>query len=471
LAVDDRIVLGAIGAVWLGALAYTYGLGGEWPLVLGSGAALMVACLAVALGLSRTVAPRLLLPVFGMAMVALLIHAARGRAEAHFAVFAFLAVTVVYRDWRSVLAAAAAIAVHHVSFNWLQEQGWGPICFSQTGFGRVVEHATYVVLEAGVLVLLALRAHAQAAAAEELTELTRRLMGADGTIDLSQIHSAMRWDGARQVQHLLAQVEQVLSSVGEVAETVHHASSEVASANLDLSHRTEQTAGNLHVTAGSMAALTGTLRQSAEAARTASALAGTAADVAQRGGTVVGQVVQTMVEINASSKKIGDIIGVIDGIAFQTNILALNAAVEAARAGEQGRGFAVVATEVRNLAQRSAGAAREIKALIGQSVDRVEAGTRLVSDAGTTMDEIVASVHRVADMIGEMSAASDAQSAGVDQASGAVAGLEAMTQQNAAMVEEGAAAAASLREQAERLTDSLHRFKLVDPAVRHPLRV
>jgi methyl-accepting chemotaxis protein len=209
-----------------------------------------------------------------------------------------------------------------------------------------------------------------------------------------------------------------------------------------------------------MEQLTGTVKQSADSARQANQLAVSAAEVAQRGGTVVSQVVCTMDEINASSRKIADIIGTIDGIAFQTNILALNAAVEAARAGEQGRGFAVVAGEVRSLAQRSAEAAREIKALIGASVDKVDTGSRLVADAGATMTEIVASVQRVTDIIGEITAASAEQSDGIGQVNTAVTQLDQMTQQNAALVEQSAAAAESLKDQAGRLAQLVGRFRL-----------
>ncbi len=259
---------------------------------------------------------------------------------------------------------------------------------------------------------------------------------------------------------MIASLRQTVGQVRNATDSIGTASHEIASGNQDLSARTEQTASNLQQTAASMEELTGTVSQSAEAARTASQLAREAAEVARQGGSMVAQVVSTMQEIHHSSQKINDIIGTIDGIAFQTNILALNAAVEAARAGEQGRGFAVVAGEVRNLAQRSAEAAKEIKALIGASVDRVDAGTRLVGEAGSTMQEIVASVQRVTDIIGEISAATTEQSQGIGQVGTAVAQLDQMTQQNAALVEEMAAAASALNQQSRDLVAAVGVFRL-----------
>jgi len=282
--------------------------------------------------------------------------------------------------------------------------------------------------------------------------------------DLSQRPEVLRKDEFGDLMRALAgmgdKLSQVLSQVRQASDSIHTASAEIASGNIDLSQRTEQTAGNLQQTAGAIVQLSGTVRQSADSAHTANQLAQSAATVAQRGGSVVAQVISTMDEINTSSKRIADIIGTIDGIAFQTNILALNAAVEAARAGEQGRGFAVVAGEVRSLAQRSAEAAREIKTLIGNSVERVESGSRLVQDAGNTMGEIVSSVQRVTDIIGEISAASTEQSQGIGQVNNAVGTLDQMTQQNAALVEESAAAAESLKDQAQRLAEVVARFRL-----------
>jgi methyl-accepting chemotaxis protein len=267
-------------------------------------------------------------------------------------------------------------------------------------------------------------------------------------------------DLVRALGSMSAQLSRSMQAVLDSSQSIRTASAEIATGNLDLSARTEQTASNLQQTASSMEQLTGTVKQSADSARQANQLAGSAAEVAARGGVVVSQVVATMDEINASSKRIADIIGTIDGIAFQTNILALNAAVEAARAGEQGRGFAVVASEVRSLAQRSAEAAKEIKGLIGASVEKVEGGSRLVADAGRTMREIVSSVQRVSDIIGEITAAAAEQSEGIGQVNGSVTELDRMTQQNAALVEQSAAAAEGLNVQAVRLAQVVGTFKL-----------
>ena len=259
---------------------------------------------------------------------------------------------------------------------------------------------------------------------------------------------------------MIASLRNTVSQVRHTTESIATASGQIAAGNHDLSARTEQTASNLQQTAASMEELTGTVAQTAGSAAKANELASSASTAAAKGGQVVDQVVATMADINVSSKRIGDIIGVIDGIAFQTNILALNAAVEAARAGEQGRGFAVVATEVRSLAKRSADAAKEIKALIGASVERVESGSALVTQAGATMKDIVASVRHVSDIIGEITNAASEQSSGIGQVNGAVAQLDQMTQQNAALVEESAAAAESLKEQAKRLSEVVEVFRL-----------
>jgi len=285
---------------------------------------------------------------------------------------------------------------------------------------------------------------------------------ASGELD-AQVSVEGKDEVGELLQALKDMTDSLLKIVGEVrmsTETITVASQEIASGNADLSARTESQASSLEETASSMEELTTTVKQNADNARQANQLVVSASEHATKGGEVVGHVVETMGSIKESSRKISDIIGVIDGIAFQTNILALNAAVEAARAGEQGRGFAVVAAEVRNLAQRSANAAKEIKALIVDSVEKVDAGGKLVDEAGRTMEEIVTSVKHVADIMGEITAASQEQSSGIEEVNRAIAQMDEMTQQNAALVEEAAAAAESMQEQAAALAQAVAVFKL-----------
>ena len=285
-----------------------------------------------------------------------------------------------------------------------------------------------------------------------------------------QIHGGRRDELGQMLQALTNTVQSLRSVVGRVhhgVQTVTSASGEIAAGNQDLSQRTEQQASSLQQTAATMEEFSGSVRQSAEHARQADQLASTASQAARRGGEVVSQVVGTMADISASSRRIADIIGVIDGIAFQTNILALNAAVEAARAGEQGRGFAVVASEVRGLAKRSGDAAREIKALIDESVQRVERGAHQAGEAGTAMQSIVEQVKKVSDLIGEISSAAVQQSSGIGLVTEAVTQMDQVTQQNAALVEQAAAAAQSLNHQARELADAVAVFRLQAPATVH----
>jgi methyl-accepting chemotaxis protein len=295
----------------------------------------------------------------------------------------------------------------------------------------------------------------------------RRAIAAADQIANGDLSADIKTTGTDETGQLLRALGEMTVNlrtlVGEVASgahTVSDTSAQIAQGNLDLSQRTEEQASTLEETASSMEELTSTVTQNAHSARQASQLAIGASEVARKGGDVVGQVVSTMTGISASSKKIADIISVIDGIAFQTNILALNAAVEAARAGEQGRGFAVVAAEVRSLAQRSAAAAKEIKTLIGDSVDKVDAGTRLVDAAGKTMEEVVSSVTRVSELIAEIAAASQEQSSGIGQVNTAITQMDQVVQQNASLVEEATAATESMKEQAASLLQTVSRFKL-----------
>jgi methyl-accepting chemotaxis protein len=302
----------------------------------------------------------------------------------------------------------------------------------------------------------------------EAVEVAQRVaagdLGADPQVtsgdEIGQLQAALK--------HMNDQLRRMVREIRGGSDEIATASSQIAAGNHDLSSRTEQQAGALEETASSMEELNSTVTQTADNARQASQLAAAASIVAGRGGAVVAQVVETMASIDASSKKIADIIGVIDSIAFQTNILALNAAVEAARAGEQGRGFAVVASEVRNLAHRSAAAAKEIKELITDSVGKVDSGAQLVGEAGATMDEIVGSVKRVTDIIGEITAATEEQRAGIGQINQAVNQMDQVTQQNAALVEEAAAASNAMQEQAQQLARVVSVFKLGSDDARQP---
>jgi methyl-accepting chemotaxis protein len=370
---NDRPMLIATAVVMAGALIYAT-IHDSLLLVLGIGGVLMALAVGAALASQGRLGSR----------VALLIHAARGQTEAHFAVFAFLAVTMVYRHWLPIVVGAAAIAVHHLSFNYMQQWGWGPVCFTEPSLGTVIEHALFVVAETGILILLAQRARADFRTAERLVEITEMLLDQSGHIDLAVAHRAPASDPttARLIE-ALQRIEQSIRQVRSSAVQVDSASREIASGNTDLSMRTEKTASHLQNTASSMEQLTGTVQHTATAAREASTLARSAAEVASRGGQVVTEVVSTMQEIEASSRKIADIIGVINGIAFQTNILALNAAVEAARAGEQGRGIGIGMMH---------GAVHELDSMTQQNAALVEesaaAATSLSQEARQLLDAV-----------------------------------------------------------------------------------
>ncbi|WP_326544220.1 methyl-accepting chemotaxis protein [Pseudorhodoferax sp.] len=335
-----------------------------------------------------------------------------------------------------------------------EEQAAGDKAFAQTLLIAMLVVCVAVAAGAGWLItrsvttpLQVARHNTEAIAQGDLTQPLR----AEGSDELAEM--------LRSLEQMQQRLRGVVGEIRAGTEGISTASREVAVGSQDLSQRTEEAASNLQQTASSLEEINATARQAAQSAAQANQLAGSAAEVARRGGDVVHQVVQTMGDINTSSRRIADIIGTIDGIAFQTNILALNAAVEAAHAGEQGRGFAVVAGEVRLLAGRSAEAAKEIKSLISASVEKVDAGSRLVDDAGSTMQEIVASVQRVTDIIGEITAATGEQSTGIGLVSDAITQLDQVTQQNAALVEESAAAAESLSDQARRVAESVSVFR------------
>ena len=456
---NDTVVLAAIATVFAGVLIYGV-VFDNFLLGLLAGVCLLGASVGVAAWSGGRAGSQVGLPFLGMAMVGLMIHVARGHNEAHFAVFAFLASLVVYRRALPVLMGAATIAVHHLTFNQFQSWGWGPMCFGEASFMRVVEHAIFVVAETGVLLFLAARAKSEFDTAEELMEIAERLQGDDGRIhlDLPPQRSQARVVG--KLRESLTMIASAMAQVREAVDAIRMASSEIASGNAALSARTEQASASIQETASSVDEIVATMRHSTEHAQQANALAGEASSVAEDGGAAVGRVVETMSGIQQSSRKITDIISVIDGIAFQTNILALNAAVEAARAGEQGRGFAVVAGEVRTLAQRSASAAKEIKELITRSVEQVESGTTLVGTTGETIEQVVRQVRKVTELVGQITHSSSEQNHGINQINTAIGMLDQATQQNASLVEETAAAADGLARQADQLAQAVSVFKL-----------
>ncbi|GLS95420.1 methyl-accepting chemotaxis protein [Piscinibacter gummiphilus] len=455
-----------LGALWLGAVvAVSLGAARGLSLLACSCAGALLVAGGLLHALARgTLLSRCTYPVLLMAMVALHIQLGAGRTECHFGVFVTLAFLLLYRDWKPLVIGAGAIALHHIAFDRLQALGFPVFCTTDPDFARVLAHAGYVVVQTGFEIVIGERMRRDAVQGHELNRIVTRLQQGDRlALDTSTTRATS--PAARQLQSALVRMSGAIGQVDHASSTIGTAVNEIAAGQLDLSTRTETAASNLQQTAATLQHLTGTVRQSADTAREAHQLAAAAAAAATRGGTVVDAVVGDMDQISRSSRQIADIIGVIDGIAFQTNILALNAAVEAARAGENGRGFAVVAGEVRHLAQRSAQAAREIKALIEASTGVVAAGVERVGDAGRTMGEIVGVVEQVSGLIGALSTSVAEQHEGIGQLNDVVARLDTMTQQNSALVEQSSAASQSLRDQVQRLAEVVRVF-LIAPAVR-----
>lgn len=447
------ISISAVAAIVLGVQLV------EWPLALGVTSGLGLVALVVVLLAPRAASTRYVLTFVLVSFVALHIQLARGMNEMHFGVFVALALLLVYRDWRVIVFGAAVVAVHHVVFDRLQAAGWALYCTEKANFGIVMLHALYVVVQTGVEVVLARGLQKLAAEGEELRSIVGRV-DRDQVLAVDAAGTDARTEGGQALQRTLGRMAQVVRAVRESAESVEVASHEIASGNADLSGRTEQQAVSLQQTTTLVGQLDDSISGTASSAQLAENLARQASAVAERGGASMQEVVRQMTGISESSRRIGEITAVIDGIAFQTNILALNASVEAARAGDQGRGFAVVASEVRNLAQRSAQAAREIKGLLSSSAGQVEAGSRMVTEVGQTMLEIVDASRKVSVTIADISSAGQAQRAGFLQVSDSVQRIDQSTQQNAALVEESSAAAASLLQQARQLVEVVQVFEL-----------
>ncbi|WP_284506980.1 methyl-accepting chemotaxis protein [Caballeronia sp. GAFFF1] len=431
----------------------------ETSLAVASCASLLIAGSVAFFGFRGSTASSIMLSLSNAALVAVHIQLAHGATEFHFGVFVLLGLLLVYRDWRPIVLTAGFFAVHHVLFDRLQALNFQVFCTQRPDFFRVVGHAAYVVLQTAIEIVLARQLQFAATDAAEVSTIIHRILGEDRVcLAVGDIKTTS--PTAAALQAAITKLRAALQEVSENTAQVERAATEIAHGNAELSHRTESGAESLQQTAVSVQHLTATMGHNAKNAQQASSLANAASAVAGEGGTVVAKVVETMGAIELSAKKISQITGVIDGISFQTNILALNAAVEAARAGEHGRGFAVVASEVRTLAQRSATAAKEIKALIEDSVDNVTTGTHLAGSAGETMQDVVEGIRRVAEIMSEITTASNSQATGFEQVNAAIAQMDEGTRRNAVQVVAAAAAATSLHQTTRELRRVVSVFEL-----------
>jgi methyl-accepting chemotaxis protein len=457
-----------VGVVWaqlaLASYLATQTHMNTWWLVAFGGGGLALACTFLAWRASGRLVTRCVIATAFVSLTALHVQQTFGK-EMHHGILVLMSFLLCYRDWRPIALAGTLAIAHQAGFHLLEPHGLGIVMYLDTEWRKPLMQIAYIAAEAGMLIAIARILGHERQQAAEVAQMVRALTASKQTLDLSISHHRAGSDLGRRLADAMAIVERTIRDLTVVAGGVKDASREISLGNTDLSSRTEEQAASLAKTAATVDELTETVRTNSSAAQRASQLAGDASDVAVKGGALVGEVVSTMNEIHSSARRIVDIIGVIDGIAFQTNILALNAAVEAARAGEQGRGFAVVAGEVRTLAQRSAQAAKEIKLLIDDSVHKVDSGAQLVGGAGKTMQDVVEAIQGVANIVRDIASGSSHQSAGIAEVNAAVTQLDAVTQQNAALVEEAAAAAESLDQQADALIRAMAVFKLSGEAV------
>lgn len=401
---------------------------------------------------------RLFLAFSLMTFAALLIHQAHGQTELHFGIFVLMSFLLAYRDWRPILCAAGVIAVHHFLFNYLQLAGLDAWCFTQASWSTVLLHAAYVVVQAGLLIFIALHMKADAQAGRELAVLGENLSRQTGQFDLRLPPMELEGVSSRTFKDTLGAIHDAMREITTTIDQMAASSDDIAAENHTLSEQFSTQADTLTATHTTMTQIAQRIRESAEHAASANNLAQQTSTAVRQSEAVVGEVVDKMGEISQAVHRMGDMIAMIESIAFQTNLLALNASVEAARAGSQGRGFSVVAEEVRTLAHRSASAAREIKDLIGDSLQRVEHGSTLATRAGTAMRDVVGHVGDVAKLIEHISASSEAQSHDVDRFSQGMSTMDTMLERDVQHVKGVASASASLREEARMLRESMSIF-------------
>lgn len=404
---------------------------------------------------------RLIYPVLLMALVAVHIQVGEGRLEYHFGVFLTLGILMAYRHWQPLVVGAGTIILHHLAFNSMQRAGLPVYCLPQPDFGTVLLHAGYVLAQAGVEIKLAMDMRKSVKETDELCDMVAGL-NVNNRVNLAVIETAAATDAGQVLRSSLNALGKAMGAAQNAVSAIAGTSAQIAHGASELNASTDQSARSVQESVGLLTQLNKSVDQSTTSARQAYQVAANASTVAERGGKVVDDMVITMTEINSSAKKIGEIIGVIDSIAFQTNMLALNAAVEAARAGEHGKGFAVVADEVGNLAKRSAQSAREIKSLIGASVERMDQGMTLAESAGATMHEVMAAVKRVDDMIRQIEMNSRAQQQDIGQINSAIKQLDAVARKNLQLATGSASASEALRQQTRGLTDALACFNLED---------